>query len=233
MRENAKEYRAKYDTVMKGLDEQIRSVLEGKSNPLEYIEESLISLRKLCTYPREGGAVIYDRMGGVARVFMVTVRGKGCAVQTAVTDVMLERWGISEDDLRVAALKNREKKKLIVRGLEDLRKEAEKLGIVIPLLTPTGGGEKCAVVTCKGVNGAAQILRPEAREKVRELIGGNFIVFLSSGEEAICTDVSGMTMSEIRENIWSANEQCGGVALDTAPYGIDIDGTLYRIWDVR
>ncbi len=227
MRKNMEERRKAEADSMKKLDEWVKSTLAGEIDPLEYIEERLISMRELGERWRES-KIIYDRMDGVARVFVASVPNGNYDMRVFVGREVLDRWGITEEKLREAAIQNRRKKKLIVRPIIEMMNEpAEMMGLAG--MEPTENNRKCVAVTCERSNGAAQILRPEAREKVREMLGDDFIIVLSSSEEAICMDVTEMTKEDIRELIWSADMECGKVALDLEPYVFDSKGMLRRM----
>ncbi len=212
---------------MEELGEWVKSTLAGEIDPLEYIEERLISMRELGEHWRES-KIIYDRMDGVARVFVANVPNGNYDMRVFIGREVLDRWDITEEKLREAAIQNRRKKKLIVRPIIEMVNEAAEM-VGLAGLEPTESNRKCVVVTCERSNGAAQILRPEAQKKVREMLGDDFIIIFCSGEEAICADVTGMTKEDIREFIWSADMECGKVALDLEPYVFDSKGVLRRM----
>ena len=227
MRENVKEHRKTEADCMKKLEEWVEGTFAGEIDPLEYIEGRLISMRELGKRWRES-KIIYDRMDGVARVFAASIPNGDYDMRVFIGRELLDWWNIAEEKLREAAMQNRRKKKLIVRPIIEMMNEAaERMGLIG--LGPVEGNRKCVVVTCERSNGAEQILRPEAQEKVREMLDDDFIIILSSSEEAICMDVAGMTREDIRGLIWSADMECGRCALDLEPYVIDPKGMLRRM----
>lgn len=224
------------DDLLSGMADNYIEVLSAKEFGMEIPLEGLGEYDRIkdnifcCLVNREGNKKRlmdkpYTPIEDLAVTYHIQIKNEMNRLSSiAVTNKMMDLYGVDADTLHEQAVANMEKiLPAIISPLRDLMMDSmmanfmneyhvsrevarEMAEMAIPEDVLDNSSEMICITNVRGINGAACIVSPTVQQKVAEMVGGDYYVLPSSVHEVLVTPKNGdLSCGELKELVQSVN----------------------------
>lgn len=151
----------------------------------------------------------YTQMEDLAVIYAIDLgTGQGGSMSVPITDNLMQRYGLSTEELHEIALANLSEKEASFKSMREMFAdmifpdgipEGESIDNILP--TEEGCPTMYVLTNKEKINGAAAILDSKTMESISEKLGGDFIVLPSSIHEVIILPVTEDSDRQTLENM--------------------------------